>query len=45
VPYKDYMKRMAERPAFAKVNADRKTNTDDLMAKVKAQMEKAKGSA
>lgn len=45
VPYKDYMKRMNERPAFAKVNADRKTNTDDLMAKVKAQMEKAKAGA
>lgn len=38
-PYKDYLKRLAERPAFAKMNADRKENTEMFMAKVRVQVE------
>jgi glutathione S-transferase len=41
-PYKDYLKHLAERPAFAKMNADRKENTEMFMAKVRAQVDAAK---
>ncbi len=45
VPYKDYIKRLADRPAMAKVNADRKANTEVFTAKVRAQVEAAKAAA
>jgi len=41
-PYKDYLKHLAERPAFVKMNADRKENTEMFMAKVRAQVDAAK---
>jgi glutathione S-transferase len=41
-PYKDYLKHLAERPAFIKMNADRKENTEMFMAKVRAQVDAAK---
>jgi glutathione S-transferase len=44
VPYKDYIKRLNERPAMAKVNADRKENTEAFTAKVRAQVEAAKAA-
>ena len=43
-PYKDYLKHLAERPAFAKMNADRKENTEMFMAKVRAQVDAAKAA-
>jgi glutathione S-transferase len=45
VPYKDYTKRLAERPAMAKVNADRKENTEVFTAKVRAMVEAGKAAA
>ena len=36
LPVRDYLKRLGERPALQKVNADRKANTELMMAKVKA---------
>lgn len=44
VPYKDYLKRLAERPAFAKMAADRKENTEAFTAKVRAQVEAGKAA-
>lgn len=44
VPYKDYIKRLNERPAMMKVNADRKENTEVFTAKVRAQVEAAKAA-
>ncbi len=43
-PYKDYLKHLTERPAFAKMNADRKENTEMFMAKVRAQVDAAKAA-
>lgn len=43
-PYKDYLKHLAERPAFAKMNADRKENTEMFMAKVRAKVDAAKAA-
>ncbi len=43
-PYKDYLKHLAERPAFIKMNADRKENTEMFMAKVRAQVDAAKAA-
>jgi len=37
LPVRDYLKRMGERPALQKVNADRKTNTEVLMARARAK--------
>ena len=37
LPVRDYLKRMGERPALQKVNADRKTNTELLMARARAK--------
>ena len=37
LPVKDYLKRMGERPTVQKVNADRKTNTEQMMARMKAK--------
>ena len=37
LPVKDYLKRMGERPAVQKVQADRKTNTETMMARMKAK--------
>ena len=37
LPVKDYLKRLAERPTLQRVNADRKANTELMMARVKAQ--------
>jgi len=45
VPYKDYLKRMTERPACAKVNADRKENSEAFTAKVRAMVEAGKAAA
>ncbi len=42
VPYKDYIKRLSDRPAVAKVSADRKENAEAFAAKVRAQVEAAK---
>ncbi|RMX05977.1 glutathione S-transferase [Corticibacter populi] len=36
LPLRSYLARMAERPHVQKVNADRKTNTEQLMARAKA---------
>jgi glutathione S-transferase len=36
LPVRDYLKRLGEMPNLQKVNADRKTNTELMMAKVKA---------
>jgi glutathione S-transferase len=35
LPVKDYLKRMSERAAVQKVNADRKTNTEAMLARVR----------
>ena len=35
LPVKDYLQRMGERPSVQKVNADRKVNTDLMMARMK----------
>lgn len=35
LPVRDYLKRLGERPAVQKVNADRKTNTELMMQRVK----------
>ena len=37
LPVRDYLKRMGERPTLAKVNADRKANTELMLSRVKAQ--------
>ena len=37
LPVRDYLARMSERPAVQKVNADRKSNTEELMARVQAK--------
>ena len=37
LPVKDYLKRIGERPAVQKVNADRKTNTEQMLARMKAK--------
>ena len=37
LPVKDYLKRIGERPAVQQVNADRKTNTEAMMARMKAK--------
>ena len=42
VPYKDYIKSLNERPAFVKMNADRKASTEQFMAMVKSKMAAAK---
>lgn len=36
LPVRDYLKRMGERPAVQKVNADRKANTELMMSRAKA---------
>ena len=33
LPVKDYLKRMAERPTVQKINADRKTSTEQMLAR------------
>lgn len=37
LPVKDYLKRVGERPTVQKVNADRKTNTEAMLARMKAK--------
>lgn len=37
LPVRDYLKRMNERPALAQVNADRKTNTELMLSRLKPQ--------
>ena len=37
LPVRDYLKRMGERPALQKVNADRKANTELMMARARAK--------
>ena len=37
LPVRDYLKRMGERPALQKVNADRKTNLELMMARTRAR--------
>jgi len=37
LPVKDYLKRVGERPAVQQVNADRKTNTELMLARMKAK--------
>ena len=37
LPVRDYLKRMGERPALQQVNADRKANTELLMARARAK--------
>ena len=37
LPIKDYLKQMAERPAVQKVQADRKANTEEMMARMQAK--------
>ncbi|MBL8387602.1 MAG: glutathione S-transferase [Hydrogenophaga sp.] len=37
LPVRDYLKRIGERPAVQKVNADRKTNTEVMLARAKAK--------
>lgn len=37
LPVRDYLKRMGERPAVQKVNADRKANTELMLARAKAK--------
>lgn len=37
LPVRDYLARMNERPTVQKVNADRKTNTEELMARMQAK--------
>ena len=36
LPVRDYLKRMGERPALVKVNADRKISTEQMLARIKA---------
>jgi glutathione S-transferase len=36
LPVRDYFKRMAERPTVQQVNDDRKTNTEQMMQRIKA---------
>jgi glutathione S-transferase len=37
LPVRDYLKRLNERPTVQQVHADRKTNTEQMMARMKAQ--------
>ena len=37
LPVRDYLKRMGERPALAQVNADRKTNTELMLSRLRAK--------
>lgn len=37
LPVREYLKRMGERPALQQVNADRKANTERMMARMKAK--------
>jgi len=37
LPVRDYLRRIGERPAVQKVNADRKTNTEVMLARAKAK--------
>ena len=37
LPVRDYLKRLGERPAVQQVNADRKANTELMMARMKAK--------
>ena len=37
LPVRDYLKRMGERPTLAKVNADRKANTELMLSRLKAK--------
>lgn len=37
LPVRDYLKRLGERPAVQKINADRKANTELLLARAKAK--------
>ncbi len=37
LPVRDYLKRLGERPTVQQVNADRKTNTELMMARLKAK--------
>lgn len=37
LPVKNYLKRLAERPTVQKINADRKANTELMMARMKAK--------
>jgi glutathione S-transferase len=37
MPVRDYLKRMGERPTLQQVNADRKTNTELMMARNRAK--------
>lgn len=37
LPVRDYLKRIGERPAVQKVNTDRKTNTEQLLARAKSK--------
>ena len=37
LPVRDYLKRLGERPALQKVNADRKTGTELMLARAKAK--------
>jgi glutathione S-transferase len=37
LPVRDYLKRMGERPTLAQVNADRKTNTELMLSRLKAK--------
>ena len=34
---KEYLRRIGERPAVQQVNADRKTNTEQMLARMKAK--------
>ena len=36
LPVRDYLRRIGERPAVQKVNADRKANTELMLARAKA---------
>ncbi|MDO9436831.1 glutathione S-transferase [Hydrogenophaga sp.] len=36
LPVRDYIRKMAERPAVQKVNADRKSNTEEMLKRTKA---------
>ena len=37
LPVRDYLKRLGERPTVQKVNADRKTSTEQMMARYRAK--------
>jgi glutathione S-transferase len=37
LPVKDYLKRLGERPAVQQVNADRKTNTELMLARLRGK--------